>query len=219
MQRADAHRAFSEQLAHELRTPLSRLSSSLPDDGSDDGDEATGTVRARILEVSQALGDMLELASIRNDAINMESGMGSRTLQPGSPAEIVREVAEMFEDVADEAGVTLSVHAQEKTRLPLDAGQFRRLCVNLIDNALQHAPSGHPVEIAVQPTEKTILRVSNPGQFPAKLTEAGPQRFETFGQDGTGLGLAFADAIAGYHGWSLHLSNQDGHAVASVEAA
>ncbi|MGB6317402.1 MAG: HAMP domain-containing sensor histidine kinase, partial [Litorimonas sp.] len=212
MQRADAHRAFSEQLAHELRTPLARLSSSLPDEGAD---EATDAVRRRILDVSRALGDMLDLAAIRNDAIQTRSGFAPSDLPRADLAQLVGEVAEIFEDVAEEAGVSLEVEAVDGER-PLDPALFRRMAVNLIDNALHHAEPGRRVRIAANLSDGTVLRVSNAGQFPDALLDGGPERFETFGGEGTGLGLAFADAIADYHGWTLRLRNENGRAVAVV---
>jgi signal transduction histidine kinase len=211
--RAANHREFSEQLAHELRTPLARLSAQLSDQSTDQPDDA---IRRQIAQVSQALGDMLELASIQNDA-----GQPLQR-QAGQTAIILQETIELFEDVIDESEINLQLTLKAQPDFAVQPELFRRLAVNLLDNALSHCDPGGTVNISHDPESGLVLQLANSGTgFPDTLIDNGPSRFGRFIRPGmdrksTGLGLAFADAIALAHGWDMRLDNQDGYAVISI---
>ena len=218
--RATHHREFSEQLAHELRTPLARLAAELPD-ASEDRDELEETerIRRQITSVSKALGDMLDLAAIRNE-------IGRPVMRETGQAEpILQETLELFQDVAEDRGISFDLDLVADPGFGVQPGLFRRLSVNLIDNAISNSPEKSPVSVTHNPAKGLVLRVANSGDgFPDDLLEKGPSRFGRYsrlvsGQMSTGLGLAFADAIAEAHGWTLQLQNVDGLAVVEIRVA
>jgi two-component system sensor histidine kinase TctE len=91
-----------------------------------------------------------------------------------------------------------------------DATQLRNAILNLIDNALRHAPEGGRVDVSVQRVGELALvavQDSGPGLRPEQIEHAF-ERFHSEREDGVvgGLGLPIARAVAQAHGGSLEVS-------------
>jgi heavy metal sensor kinase len=211
----ERQRRFTDDAAHELRTPLSLMRSQV--DLALARPRSTGAYREAlqafdgdIARMTTLLGTLLTLA--RSDA-----GKLAVECAPFDLADTVRLVLEQYAPVAAEAGVSLQ---DETASAPLVADEdlLMQLLINLIDNALAHTPPGGAVVAGCQPDDGSIrLWVGDTGDGIA--AEHQDRVFDRFyridagrsrDRGGTGLGLAICKAIAEAHGGTIGLTSRLG---------
>jgi len=207
--------AFSADLAHDLRTPISNLVGQT---------QVTLTQRRHPaeyeallesnLEEYERLSRMIENMLFLARADNAQVALGARELDARAELD---KVAEYFEAVAADRDLTLTVSGA--ATVMADQTLLRRAIINLLDNALRHAPAGSTVRMAVEHGQPghTGIRVANAG--PAIAPEALPHLFGRFyradpsrrnSATSTGLGLAIVDTIMQLHGGSVTVRSEAG---------
>jgi signal transduction histidine kinase len=203
-------RQFMADASHELRTPVSvaRVSAevALSREHRDEGEyrEALTIVAGEAQRLSRLVDDMLVLA--RADA----GGYALRSVDLYFD-EIVAECRRAVEVLAAERGVTIRSPGATDISVKGDEDLLRRLVLNVLQNAVQHSPSGGEVELEL---------VSEPGRVRLRVSDHGPgipiadqtRIFDRFvqldisrGRQGTGLGLPIARWIAEAHRGTLVL--------------
>lgn len=203
-------RLVTDSVAHDLRSPLTRLRSHLDkaaqhDTGPDKKNELIARAVAEADGVLRVFSDLVEIT-------RAEAGVGREQFVAVDLARIAADAVEVFGPVAEEKGIRLS----EKTEAAWVNGHAQLLgqaLSNLIENALRHAPTGSDVLINVgESAEGTILSVvdSGPG-IPEADRERALRRFERLDAartyPGSGLGLSLVGAVARMHGAELRLSD------------
>lgn len=200
----------TDAIAHDLRTPLTRVRATLNalHHRADDAVEVTAGIR-------QATGD-LDLVLERFAALlrisELEAGRrrsGFRTIDLGT---LVTQVADLYEPLAEDRDITLSVAAQSWSVEGDDKLLFEALS-NLLDNAIKFGRPGGRVAIALvedQQGRAIEVRDDGPG-IAASERDAVLRRFHR-GQGtqdiaGSGLGLSLVVAILHLHGFRLDLSD------------
>jgi signal transduction histidine kinase len=203
-------RQVTDNIAHDLRTPLSRLRSRLEVTllQKPDSERYAEALRETISEADRLLGTFNALLSIA------EAEAGSRR-EPASAvdlAEIARAVAELYEPVADEKGLALEVSAPPELAVNGDRHLLSQAIANLLDNALKYTPSGKVV-LAVRaegPRARVEVVDSGPG-IPMEQREAVFDRFVRLegsrSTPGNGLGLSLVRAVARLHGGAAWLED------------
>jgi two-component system sensor histidine kinase BaeS len=205
-------------VSHDLRTPVASLRALT--EAVEDG-IATGATRARYLRqmqthvaiLSSLIDDLFELTRAQSGELELEP-------QPIHVAELALEAAAAMQAAAERHAVTLSAEppAGRDTALALavraDAGQLRRVLMNLLDNAIRHTPAGGEVNLRVTRREVAVeVEVADTGSgiplddrqhiFDAFFRGAA----HTSRSDaGAGLGLAIAHAIIDAHGGEIWLA-------------
>lgn len=198
----------TDAIAHDLRTPLTRLRSRLEVARRATADPAAGAAlddalaeTDRLLDTFQAI---LRLARLEADA--------PRPAALVDLAALVRDGGELFEAVAEAHGQQLAV-STEPVRVPGDRDQLFQLLVNLLDNAVKYSPAGSRIEVELaQAGAQAWLSVSDSGPG---IPEADRERvFDPFvrleahrGSPGNGLGLALVRAIVRHHGGRVRLED------------
>ena len=208
---------FSDDVAHELRTPINNLRGEIevalgkPRSGEEYRDVLESCLEecARISRVIQTL-----LFLARSDTA-VET-LQREKIEIGQE---LRKVQNYYEAAAGEAGVELSVLPGEAIYAELDRTLFQQAVGNLISNALAHTPSGGAVRVAAR-AEQNIVSVSVDDTGCGIPAEHLPRVFERFyrvdqvrrsSAQNAGLGLAVVKSIAARHGGHVEIDSEVGH--------
>jgi len=210
----------SDNIAHDLKTPLTRLRNRC---------EAALRIAKTENDYRTALEAVIEESDglIRTfDALLMiaraESGQARDNMVAFDAAEIVRGVSELYEPLAEEKGLRLRAEVAESATLKGNRELLSQALANLVDNAIKYAQppadcsaGKPPAEIAVsvrREGERVLLSVADRGPgIPAADRARAVERFVRLAPDpaeqGSGLGLSLAAAVARLHGGELTLQD------------
>jgi len=128
-----------------------------------------------------------------------------------SLADLARDVAELYEPLAEEKGLRLEVAVSSDARVQGDQDLLFQAIANLVDNAVKHTATGGVVRLEVEDrTPAVTVADSGPG-IPATEREKVFQRFYRLDQSrstpGNGLGLSLVDAVARLHRIQVQLED------------
>lgn len=201
-------RDVSNRVAHELRTPVARLKSDLEEAASAPdlrtARALAGAAAAETDEILQTFEALLDIAEV-------EAG-GAGGLAPMRLDEAVRAACELYESVAEAAGVALSA-ALEPVTIIGERTLIVRLAANLIDNAIKFSAAGSAVSVRVAAQGgEALLEIADRGPgIVAGERERVLGRFArgsgTSEVRGHGLGLALVSAVAKRHGAPIAMSD------------
>ena len=201
-------------IAHDLRTPLTRARLTLE----------RGRTNAATLEQLQAVADkaiagidqslaiitaLLRLAEIENS--RRSAGFGTVALD-----EMLREVCDIYEPIAENKNIALRVGATQPLTVRGDRDLLIEAVANLVDNAIKFTPEGGKVDIALLRIEdETIVRVTDTGcGISEQEREAVLRRFyrsdKIRNTPGVGLGLNLVAAIVKLHGFRMAIRSGPG---------
>jgi signal transduction histidine kinase len=210
---------FLGMAAHDLRSPLTAIGFFAEfleaDVGARLGPEDAGYLQG----IRSSVELMRKLVEAFLDAALIESGQLKLVLRPGSLAEVVREAAALLAPVARRRGVALALELDAAApALPLDAPKIQQVVLNLVNNALQHSPTGAAVSVRVLPRgAEVVLEVADQGQGIAPEVAAGlfsayvHGRREGTGADrSVGLGLAITRMIVLAHRGRVAATSEPG---------
>lgn len=215
-------RRVSDNVAHELRTPLARLLAQLEQLQHIEEDE--GSRELRSVSLGLAVGEAKRLHRIFDALLRisrLESGRHVAGLRNVALSDLLADAAEFHQPEALRKGMTLSVEAPADLRATIDPDLVFQAISNLLDNAFKYGTAGGKVELsAVRGDDLITLSVRDDGPgLPADERQRITERFfrgsRAVGLPGEGLGLSLVAAIAKQHGAVLSIEdNHPGLAVA-----
>lgn len=200
---------ISNDIAHDLRTPLTRLRQRLELAQGRAGslEDMQEQVRAATRDVDTILETFTSLLRIAQiEAHAGEAGFAMIELQP-----LVEALLDAYAPVAEQKQQLLSADIAAGISVKGDRTLLGQLLANLIENALRHTPAGSHVAITAAPSASGVqLAVSDNGPgIPRDKTAYVIRRFARLDASrstpGTGLGLSLVKAIAGLHHATLQL--------------
>jgi signal transduction histidine kinase len=222
----EAYRDTSDQLAHEIRTPLTHLDNRLVRTlrKTPEGVVAEGLIAARsdIRRLVQTLESLLDIASSK-------ARKGDRAgLKEFDFSAMVERICELYSGSAEETGHAFEWRVDRGINIEGEEWQLSRVLTNLLDNAFKYTAPGGRIEVRLASgPHGPVLRVRDDG--PGIAAQDRAKIFERFyrgtsGHDrmraqeggkvaGSGLGLALARAIAERHGLRLEVIESEGGAV------
>jgi signal transduction histidine kinase len=194
-------------IAHDLRTPLTRARLTLERGRSNAGtlEQLQEVADKTIAGIDQSLAivtALLRLADIENS--RRSAAFGNVALH-----DLLREVCDIYEPIAEDKQIRLSVGIGGKFEVRGDRDLLFEAIVNLVDNAVKFTPEGGEVDIELAWSEQgAIVRVTDTGPgIPRQETEAVLRRFyrsdKMRNTPGVGLGLNLVAAIVKLHGFRL----------------
>jgi two-component system heavy metal sensor histidine kinase CusS len=207
--------AFSADIAHELRTPLSNLLTHT---------QVTLTRPRPIEDYREALHSNLEelqwMAQLVNDMLYLAKADHGLLMPKREPLELADEtdvLLEFFAPLAEDAGVKLT--REGHARIEGDRSMLRRALSNLLDNALRFTPAEGYVSLRIV-DQPSAVRISVENSGEGISAELLPRLFDRFyradpaRQEGSsehaGLGLAITQSIVRAHGGQIHCESEAG---------
>jgi len=201
-------RQVSQDVAHDLRTPLTRLRQRLEASlASPAGPEA---VEGALEDLDTILGTFAALLRISQ----IEGGARRAAFRATDLVDIARTVVDAFAPSAEDTGGSLSLEATGPAMIDGDPELLTQMLVNLVENALRHAGPAAAVRVKCLPPERPrtgaqILVVDNGPGVPAGERARVFDRFHRLESSrstpGNGLGLALLAAVARLHGAEVSL--------------
>jgi signal transduction histidine kinase len=204
-------RLLTDSLAHDLRSPVSRLRAAAhaAAETTDlkEQEELLGSVIRQSDSLMRILTTVLEIS--RSEALT-----GRKQFAWFDVGELASELAEMYDPVAEERGAAIDYHPPER---PVPLFGHRQLLAqavsNLLENAIRYGAAGGEIRVEVEPDEKQI-RIAVADRGPGIPLDRQGEARRRFGRldssrsdEGAGLGLALAEAIAHLHDGELVLGD------------
>jgi signal transduction histidine kinase len=204
-------RQVTTDIAHDLRTPLTRLRQrlELAVRPGEDAAAARLTLESAVAEIDSILaifGALLRIAQI--EAGNRRIGFKAISL-----SELLGAVAELYRPMAEENGQILIETIEPSLQVQGERELLMQLFANLIENALRHTPRGSTIALVARRTDRwTQVSVTDDGPgIPENLRGKVLQRFFRLESSrttvGHGLGLSMANAIVKVHDATLELTD------------
>lgn len=203
----------SDDVAHDLRTPLMRLRHRLTETAENPGAAA---VQADLDRAIAECDGILELFAAILRLSEIEAGGRRANFAPVALDALVADLVSTFVPVAEEGGRSLELVTLDQATVQGDRVLLAQMLINLVENALEHTPPGSRVRVALRRTENALhISVADDGPgIPADARASVLRRFTRLDSSrsskGHGLGLTLVGAIARLHGATLDLGNAGG---------
>ena len=201
-------RLVTDGLAHDLRSPLTRLKAVLDRSLTDTGDPAAQVALGRALEESDILLSMLTTALLIS---RTEAGIGRDAFVTIDLAAMLGDLQEMYGPLADDHGVAILVEATGPVMADVHRELIGQAIANLIDNGLKYG--GNRIVLGVARADgRLLLSVADDGAgIPAAMRDQALRRFGRLDaarhMSGAGLGLSLVAAVARLHGGAMVLED------------
>lgn len=202
---------ITDSLAHDLRTPLSRLKRSL-----EKGIEAeTAEDREEALEAALQESDhIIATFSALIDIARANGGLSRSAMDTLDLQALLQEVQTLFEPLIEERGGRLELDAPLPVKVSGHKALLMQAISNLVDNAIKHAPDSSTVQIILTHSSREAeITVADHGPgIPVSDRDQLLKRFSRGGNappGGVGLGLAIAKACAVLHRGSIWLEDNN----------
>jgi signal transduction histidine kinase len=198
----------TDALAHDLKSPLTRLRSALERAATEVREPAAQEAVDRAVSEGERLLAMVETALRITRA---EAGIGRDAFTPTDLADELAQIAEIYGPLAEDHDRAIVVDAPNPAVVPVHHELFGQALGNLVDNALKYGAGTITLSLTAAPRVVTVSVADEGTGIPADRQVEALRRYgrldEARSAGGSGLGLSLVAAVARLHGGTIHLAD------------
>lgn len=203
-------RMMTDGLAHDLRSPITRLKSSVEHAIVEAHDEAS----INALEgVSAEADTLLAMLTTALQISRAEAGIGRENFSATDLAAMLDDIAEIYGPLGEDHGIAITREGTQQMFARVHRQLLSQAIGNLIDNALKYANGADQISLSLASEEDSIrISVADNGVgIPTDRLQQARRRFGRLdperGVTGAGLGLSLVEAVAALHAGKLELAD------------
>jgi signal transduction histidine kinase len=200
-----------DNVAHDLRTPLSRMKASIED--ALQSDEDAKKMKESLGDCAEELEQIVAMLNALTDISEAETGAMTLSLEQINLLSLLAEVTEVYRHVAEDKNIDIEVSIPEELVLYADRVRIRQVMANLLDNSIKYTSEGQ-VKITARPDgEHVVVSFEDTGEGIAP--EDIPRIFDRLyrgdrsrSRRGLGLGLSFVQAVVSAHNGRVEVESE-----------
>lgn len=204
-------RTVTDSIAHDLRSPLTRLRARIDRAMATDDPEA---LREAIDGIGREADHLLAMLSTALEISRMEAGIARDRFVPTDLAAMLEDIGDLYAPLVEEQGRSLAVSADAGAIYPMHRELMGQALSNLIDNALKYASGAMVLRLSVDGEGYVVALVDEGAGIPPEREIEAVRRFGRLdaarGIPGAGLGLSLVAAVAQIHGGCIRFRRSDG---------